>query len=246
MTFFQNKTLFTVNAYDDGYFENGEPSRPLEKICFNSQKKHFGNTEVINFNNPIVLEMKEKFPKIYASNKEVFSDIIRLKYMSIKPDLVYMDCDVYFNQIRYFPCGFSLADGKSFFCISNGNDIETPARLLSCYDDNEILTDKEITAKAGLKTGKIPCNLIHFAGVGGWNRIPVTYAYSDNKEKVIEMYDRLKLKRLNLLSNTLLNKVFSGSGRLIYVKKMQTMQSRRDANNIYDIISSHKCFAGRW
>lgn len=148
-------TFYTVNPYNDDYFKNNEPARTIERLCFKTWAKKF-NVKVFDYNSKIVKECIEKYKWIYEHtlkhpyDKCIFADLVRLTVLARYKYHFYFDCDLYLKS-------FNLKDTEHFQCnngfmsVYNGNDVATASKLLQVYKEGEILRDREVIAKSGLK-----------------------------------------------------------------------------------------------
>lgn len=140
---------FTVNAYDNGYYdyENKRFTNPKLNFCFQSWKKY--NPIIYDFNHPWVKEAKEIYKdyinicmsieKNYEKNYKYVADVIRLYIMSkLNEPSVYFDTDVYCKLKREedlpIEKGFYTGGNGCFnilFC--NGGE-EVVKRILKIYE----------------------------------------------------------------------------------------------------------------
>ena len=123
-------TVFTVNAFDNGYFKDGKPTSEIQRVCFNSWLNNGINIKVFDYNSPEVIEAKIKFKKYidkavsYGLNSYAV-DAIRFYILSLYPNMLYIDTDLYclgndFSDLE----NEALFQGHGFFAIYNGEQTE--------------------------------------------------------------------------------------------------------------------------
>ncbi len=147
-------TIFTVNAFDDGYFKNCEPTSKLQQFCMNSWQKAGFDIKVFDYNSDEVKEAKEKY-KLWINSAvkqrkiPIASDPIRLYILSLYEDMMYFDTDMYLMKSQFIQ---KIAEDTNFrifgnlFCaVHNGKDTQTPKTILEkYYNTDKIKGDKEL------------------------------------------------------------------------------------------------------
>ena len=169
-------TFFTVNALDNGYFEDKLPSNDFLKLCLYSWVKEY-NVVVYDYKHPIVKESVDYLKNVYGDdfckiNPSHISDFIRLKILSEYTQHFYFDVDTYLNsKIILDDLESFQIRGSSFCSMYNGNDLQTAKDMLSVYFEDKTnirYMDNEILIKSGY-INKIKrmnsLNIIHFAGI---------------------------------------------------------------------------------
>lgn len=151
-------TIFTVNPVDDGYFEGDEPRGELERLCMATWRRTKFPVRVFDFSSPEVMEAKREFPEwteaaLEAGHIPMLSDMIRLYIMSLYPDMMYMDTDVYIRNPGSFASdiendrSFRIV-GNNFFCMRNGQDTKTARGILERnYRTGSLALDKAVARR---------------------------------------------------------------------------------------------------
>lgn len=133
-------TIFTVNPFDDGYFDNQTGAKgTVAKLCRKSWERSGYPVKIFDFSSEEVVEAKEKYKGWITSSldqgyKSMATDAIRLYILSLYPDMLYLDTDCYIMDYKRLARvakdkEFSIL-GNLFCAIHNGEDIETPAKIL--------------------------------------------------------------------------------------------------------------------
>lgn len=182
--------IFTVNAIDKGYFQNGEPVRPIENICFNSWKRKHCIT-VFDYNHPLIKEAYLKYKDycdLCIQNKKYnfLADVYRLYIMSKIPDSLYFDCDYYCTSKEIVTPDRLSCQGNCFCLIANGKDLETPVKMLSVYENAaELIKDNDAIRLSDLKIGILSPMGIHICDFETHY-----FCYSNNFEHFKKITDR--------------------------------------------------------
>lgn len=133
-------TIFTVNPFDDGYFDNQTGAKgTVIKLCRSSWEKSGYPVKIFDFSSEEVIEAKEKYKEWIASSleqgfKSRAADAIRLYILSLYPDLLYMDTDCYIMDYKRLSIvskdkEFSIL-GNLLCAVHNGEDLDTPKKML--------------------------------------------------------------------------------------------------------------------
>lgn len=138
-------TVFTTNPFDDGYFIDGKPISRFQQFCMRSWERMGCEIKVFDYKSPEVIEAKEKCNKWIdsalklkgAQAKPIASDAIRLYILSLYPDMLYMDTDVYITDASVMK---TLIDEDIFrirnhnFCIvHNGKRTDIAKKIFEEY-----------------------------------------------------------------------------------------------------------------
>ena len=160
-------TIFTINAFDDGYFKDGYFTGRVQNFCFNSWLKNGIDVKIFDYNSPEVIEAKEIFKDYInvcletnsANSKACATDPIKFYILSLYPNMLYVDTDLYLYNINEekFRDKFSM---NSFFAIYNGTETYKAKKFLELFKD---LKEKKIS-----------------------------YDFFDNDWKTVIEYDKLK------------------------------------------------------
>lgn len=115
-------TIFTTNPFDDGYFVDGKPVSKFQQFCMRSWERMECEIKVFDYKSPEVIEAKEKCKEwvenaLKINHKPIASDAIRLYILSLYPDLLYFDTDVYISD----PSVMQTMIGEETFRIRNKN-----------------------------------------------------------------------------------------------------------------------------
>lgn len=158
--------VFTVDSINKGYFQNGEPKRPIENICFNSWKKKHDIT-VYDYNHPLINEAYLKYKDycdLCIKNKKYnfLADVYRLYIMSKIPDSLYFDCDYYCTSNEIVIPDIFSCQGNCFCLMTNGKDLEAPEKMLSVYKNaTDLIKDNNAIKLSGIKVGAISPMGVH-------------------------------------------------------------------------------------
>lgn len=150
-------TVFTINPFDDGYFIDGKPASKFQQFCMRSWERLGCEIKVFDYNSPEVIEAKEKCSKWVdsalklkgAQAKPIASDAIRLYILSLYPDMLYMDTDVYIADASVMK---TVIDEEIFrirshnFCIvHNGKRTDIAKKIFDeYYTTDDVKGDKKI------------------------------------------------------------------------------------------------------
>lgn len=233
-------TLFTVNPFDDGYFENGEPSRTIEKICFRRWKKLFNEVRVYDFNSEEVKEAIERFPNLYKrcidtpKEKCVFADVVRLIVLSKYEDHVYFDCDLYPLDDHLKGSGLYY---NCFMLMTIGSGVAK--ELLKQYDDNNLpdnlfdIYDKKIIAKSGLEFSKLDAHVIHFSGI---DVNPHYITFAETPEEYTKAIEWWKNGHNNVLKIYRNNKYECEKVKGVQLKNLYKIKDEKDKQEIIEAV----------
>lgn len=147
-------TIFTINGWDNNYFQNGEPTNPFHKFCMNSWKRADVDIKVFDYNSPEIKEAKIIYKDwiesaVSRDRKNIAADAMRLYILSLYPNMLYLDTDVYMIQGDWLKQleqekNFNVFCKRMFCAIYNGEDLETPKQMLEYYHTADTKHDKDI------------------------------------------------------------------------------------------------------
>lgn len=203
-------TIFTVNPFDDGYFDNQTGAKgAVIKLCRSSWERSCYPVKIFDFTSDEVIEAKEKYKDWIASSlrqgfKSRATDAIRLYILSLYPDLLYMDTDCYIMDSKRLSLvakdkDFSIL-GNLLCAVHNGEDLSTPKKILDevYAKETEARGDKDVITKSysGLKrmSGAI---IKHFPHLSPAYRIlytkDITEIESCEDQRTVFFYDSFSL-----------------------------------------------------
>lgn len=141
-------TVFTINAFDNGYFKDGKPADEIQRICFNSWLNNGIDVKVFDYNSPEVIEAKIKFKSyidkaIFYGLNSYAADAIRFYILSLYPDMLYIDTDLYYTGNDFSDLGNEAQfQGHGFFAIYNGKQTELFREFSEeMFSSNRIMLD---------------------------------------------------------------------------------------------------------
>ena len=188
-------TVFTLNAFDNGYFKDGKPTNPFDKFCFNSWLNNGIDVKVFDYTSPEVIEAKNKYDKILRIQRDlrIVCDVIRLYILSLYPNMLYIDTDVclidksILDEVSKID-DLAFSRGYYYF-IWNGSRTDKVKTLLEWYEKQEELKADKNTfispteLKCGISCSKIDSGkIIHIAKFTKNNKIYL----ADSEKDVIK------------------------------------------------------------
>lgn len=193
-------TVFTINAFDDGYFVDGKPVSKFQQFCMRSWERLDCEIKVFDYNSPEVIEAKEKY-KLWidsAVNKgllDIASDPIKLYILSLYEDLLYLDTDVYVSDptvLKELSNSFKIRF-HNFCIVHNGRRRDIARKILSeCYMTDNIQEDKSIIKgnEFLLSLSHVPNKHTrdHFPRIGDKNWDNLYVETKDEIEKIYKKY----------------------------------------------------------
>lgn len=150
-----NITFFTLNLFDNGYFDDSGPTKVIERIAFMSWVRKF-DVKVFDYRDDVVKDCINEYREIYDYCLEhpgkacIFGDIVRLKVLSLYPYHYYFDCDSYLIDFNLHDKEHFQTAGGCFLNLYNGSDLETAKKILEVYKDGIVQADRATLEKAGL------------------------------------------------------------------------------------------------
>lgn len=258
--------VFTINAIDNNYFQNGQPAGELERICFNSWTKYF-NVKVFDYNSPEIKECKEKYKNyldlcLKKKSLSCYADVLRMYILSLYPSSVYFDTDFYLiNPERL---NFKYTEWQSsggFQLMYNGYATDIAKQALNIYKtvqkvirDKGIVKELQLTQKRLLFPQSIGIHLStlsdespHFNCIcNDVTKIP------DFVERFLELPDKKLVSRLYFFTNIahefyidnyFKSKRFSNNRELLVLKDLSKLLSD-DRLKIIDLVKQNKKYLG--
>lgn len=197
-------TIFTVNAFDNGYFVDGKPASKFQQFCMKSWERLGCEIKVFDYNSPEVIEAKEKYKlwidsAVKAGNYETASDAIRLHILSLYEELLYLDTDVYIADATRLK---ELINETTFkirfhnFCIVHNGKRRDKARkiLEENYMTDEVKKDMKIITNneelLSLKHIQNGYTWLHIPRVENENWDNIYVETSDELKEYVETYTK--------------------------------------------------------
>lgn len=147
-------TVFTVNAFDNGYFVDGKPANKFQQFCMKSWERLGYEIKVFDYNSPEVNEAKEKYKlwidsAVKKRHMSIASDAIRLYILSLYDDLLYFDTDIYVADpivLKELENETTFKIRSHNFCVvHNGKRKDIAKKILNeCYMTDKTKVDRHI------------------------------------------------------------------------------------------------------